>query len=315
MPFSANVNENNPQLAQVLQEYIKEQRRKRRWGIFFKLFILGLLIALFLSFCTDQGDHKILRDEPHTALISLEGEIMANGPVDANKVVGALRMAMKDPGTKGVILRINSPGGSPVQSDYIYTEIMRLRHQYPNVPVYAVCTEICASGAYYIAAAAKDIYANPASMVGSIGVIMKGFGFTDAMKKVGVTQRTIIAGKYKDFMDPFAPQDPAETQLAQNMVDIVHEQFIAAVEAGRGARLQKDNPDIFSGLIWTGAQAKKLGLIDGYGSAGFVARDVIKEDKIVDYTIKPNPFERFADRIGASAANVILSQVQVHLSE
>lgn len=311
MPFA----ENSPQLAQVLQEYIKEKRRKRRWGIFFKLLVLALLIIFFLAFCTDQGNNKMLHDEPHTALISLEGEIMANGPVDANKVVGALRAALKDPGTKGVILRINSPGGSPVQSDYIYSEIMRLRHQYPKIPIYAVCTEICASGAYYIAAAANDIYANPASMVGSIGVIMKGFGFTEAMKKIGVTQRNVIAGKYKDFMDPFAPIDPAAQEIAQNMVDIVHEQFIAAVEAGRGNRLQKDNPDVFSGLIWTGVQAKKLGLIDGYGSAGFVARNVIKEEKIIDYTVKPNPFERFADRIGVSAANVILSQVQVHLSE
>ena len=315
MPFSANVNENSPQLAQVLQDYIKEQRRKRRWGIFFKLVIVGLLIVFFLAYCTEQGSSKMGHAEPHTALISLEGEVMANGPIDANKVAGALRMALKDPETKGVILRINSPGGSPVQADYIYNEIIRLRHQYPNVPVYAVCTEMCASAAYYIASATKDIYANPASMVGSIGVIMKGFGFTDAMKKIGVTQRTIIAGKYKDFMDPFAPLDSSEEQMAQNMVDIVHQQFIAAVEAGRGARLQKDNPDIFSGLIWTGVQAKKLGLIDGYGSAGFVARNIIKQEKIVDYTIKPNPFERFADRIGASAAHVILSQVQVHLSE
>jgi protease-4 len=315
MPFSANINENSSQLAQVLQDYIKEQRRKRRWEIFFKLVIVGLVIVFFLAYCTDQGSSKMGRDEPHTALISLEGEVMANGPIDANKVASALRMALKDPETKGVILRINSPGGSPVQADYIYNEIMRLRHQYPDIPVYAVCTEMCASAAYYIASATKDIYANPASMVGSIGVIMKGFGFTDAMKKIGVTQRTIIAGKYKDFMDPFAPLDSSEEQMAQNMVDIVHQQFISAVEAGRGARLQKDNPDIFSGLIWTGVQAKKLGLIDAYGSTGFVARNVIKQEKIVDYTIKPNPFERFADRIGASAANVILSQAQVHLSE
>jgi protease-4 len=296
-------------MAVVMGEFVKEQRRKRRWGIFFKLFILAIIIILIISFCSSNSQSKLLRDKPHTAVIDLDGEIMAGGPVDANHFSSALRAAFNDKGTKGIVLRINSPGGAPVQADYMFNEIMRLRKEHPKIPVYAVCTDICASGAYFVAAAATDIYANPSSLVGSIGVIMNGFGFTGAMKKVGVTRRVITAGKYKDFMDPFAEQTAQDKAFAQQMVNTVHQQFIAAVEQGRGKRLHKSK-DLFSGLAWTGVQAKKMGLIDAYGSPGYVAREVIRQNKIINYTIKPNPFDRLADRLGASFANVVLSKME-----
>jgi protease-4 len=298
---------NDPAMIKILEGFLNEQRRKRRWGLFFKLVILVAVVLLVLSFCTSKTTSKLLREEPHTAVINVNGEIVAGGAVDADKVVGALRQAFKDSGTKGIILRINSPGGSPVQSDYIFNEIMRLRKLHPNIPVYAVCTDMCASGAYFIAAAATDIYANPASLVGSIGVIMNGFGFTGAMDKLGITRRTTIAGKYKDFMDPFAPQTPEQKRFAQAMVDDVHQQFILAVEQGRGKRLHK-NADVFSGMAWTGNQAKKMGLIDGFGNASYVAREIVKQEKMVDYTIRPSAFEQLANRMGASMADVILSK-------
>ena len=308
MTKSVEANENNS-LAAVLSEFVKEQRRKRRWSLFFRWLTLAIIAVVILSFCTGNAKGKLLRDEPHTALINLNGEIMSDGPVDADRFAGALRAAYKDKGTKGIILRINSPGGAPVEADYMFNEVMRLRKKHPKIPVYAVCTDICASGAYFVAAAANDIYANPSSLVGSIGVIMNGFGFTGAMQKVGVKRRVIIAGKYKDFMDPYAKMSPADKAFAQKMVNTVHQQFIAAVEQGRGKRLT-NNKDLFTGLAWTGVQAKKLGLIDAYGSAGFVARNVIKQEKIINYTVKSNPFDRIADRLGASFANVVLSKME-----
>lgn len=307
MAVSEDINNNS--LALILGEFVKEQRRKRRWGLFFKLFVLVVFILIVLSFCANNAKGKLLRDKPHTALINIEGEIAAGGAVDADHFVTALRRAYKDKGTKGIVLRINSPGGSPVQADYMFNEIIRLRKKHPKIPVYAVCTDICASGAYFVAAAADDIYANPSSLVGSIGVIMNGFGFAGAMKKLGVTRRVIIAGKYKDFMDPYAKLTKQEQRFAQKLVDTVHTQFIAAVEQGRGKRLHK-NKDLFTGLAWTGVQAKKLGLIDAYGSSGSVARDVIKQDKMINYTVKSNPLDRLADRFGASFANVVLSKFQ-----
>ena len=273
-------------------------------------FFTLLLVCLFFGKDTD----KIARAEPHVALIDMTGPISAGGPVEANNVVKALTMAFKDKGTKAVILRINSPGGSPVQSDYIYNAIMRLRQEHPAVPVYAVCVDVCASGAYFVASAAQEIYANPASIVGSIGVIMEGFGFDQAIQKIGVSRRVITAGSNKDFLDPFMPLTPESKAVAQQMLDIVHQQFIAAVETGRGDRL-KQSPDLFSGLAWTGQQAKDMGLIDGFGSSGSVARDVIHQEKFVDYTVHPSIFERFADRIGASMGNVIVSQFNTHMSE
>jgi protease-4 len=299
----------NTALSMVLNEFVKEQRRKRRWGMFGKILILAIVIGLALNFCRSNSG-GMSGETPHTALIELDGVISAHSPANADNFAGAIRQAFKAKGTKGIVIRINSPGGSPVQSDYMFNEIMRLRKLHPKIPVYAVCTDICASGAYFVAAAANDIYANPASLVGSIGVIMNGFGFDQAIKKVGVTRRVFTAGKYKDFMDPFAPMQPYERKFANKMLATVHKQFIAAVEEGRGKRLNTTNKDIFSGLAWTGETAKKLGLVDAYGSTGYVARDVIKEKKIINYTIKPNPFDRLADRLGATFANVVFTKLE-----
>jgi protease-4 len=312
-PESSSKN-NDAFLASVLNEFVIEKRRKRRWSIFFKLALLIFIVIFFIVMCTGEDGNKITADEPHTALINLTGEIGAGNDVDADKVATALNNAFKNKGTKAIILRINSPGGSPVQSSYIYNEIMRLRALHPTVPVYAVCVDVCASGAYYVASAAQDIYADPSSLVGSIGVIMSGFGADKAIEKLGISRRVYTAGSNKDMLDPFLPVSSQTKAYTQQMLGIVHQQFIAAVEAGRGDRLKK-SPDLFSGLVWTGVQAKNMGLVDGFGSTGYVARTIVKDDKIIDYTIKPTPFERFADRIGASMGHIITSQFEGKISE
>lgn len=299
--------QHSDQLAEVLSEFLKEQKRKRRWKMVFRIIIIVILALFLLGFCSKKSDRSTAASTPHTALIQMNGVLMAGAQFNADSVYRSLTKSFASKGTKAVILKINSPGGSPVQADYIYNAIMQLRKQHPKIPVYAVCTDICASGAYYVASAANKIYANPASIVGSIGVIMEGFGFVDAMKKIGVTRRVTTAGKYKDIMDPFAPQTIANKRFAQNMVAQVHQQFIQAVENGRGKRLHKTK-DIFSGLAWTGQDAKKLGLIDGFASPGEVARNVVKQKNMVDYTVKPDLLSRLANRMGASFANVIMSE-------
>ena len=227
--------------------------------------------------------------------------IDAKSDASAEKITGALRDAFKNKNTQGVILRINSPGGSPVQSGIINDEMRRLRGKYPNTPLYVVVEDICASGGYFVAASADKIYVNKASLVGSIGVLMDGFGFTGGMEKLGVERRLLAAGENKGFMDPFSPVDPKQKEFALGMLAEIHQQFIAVVKQGRGKRL-KDNSEVFSGLIWTGQQAVELGLADGYGSVESVARDVIKAESIVDYTEKSNAVERIAKRFGAAAA-------------
>ena len=300
----------NSALREVLLESVKEQRRRRRWGIFFKLIWIALIIfgVYNIYFATDEGNK--LSKLSHTALIDVNGPIMDGADADADRVVSSLRHAFEDKGTKGIIVRINSPGGSPVQSDYIYNEIKRLRGLHSSIKVYAVCVDICASGAYYIAAAADEIYADPSSLVGSIGVIMNGFGYVDTMKKLGVSRRLFTAGEHKGFLDPFSPLKPSEEADVKKLLGIIHQQFIASVKAGRGTRL-KENPEIFSGMAWSGVQAKELGLVDAFGSAGFVAREVIKEDKIINYTLRPNYFERIASRIGASAGEQLSKDLGV----
>jgi protease-4 len=224
----------------------------------------------------------------------------------ADNIVGSLRAAFEDEKTKGVILRINSPGGSPVQSGYIYDEIRRLRAQKPDIKVYAVITDLGASGAYYIASAADQIYADKASLVGSIGVTAAGFGFVGTMEKLGVERRTYTSGEHKAFLDPFQPPKPDETAFWQGVLDTTHKQFIASVKAGRGDRLKdKDHPELFSGLVWTGEQAVGLGLVDGLGSASYVARDIIGEKEMVDYTVQESAFDRFSKKMGASVAEQI----------
>jgi len=282
---------------------LNEQRRARRWNVFFKsLFFIYLFVLLFYV-PMEWGDTTISTGK-HTALVELDGVIAANTPANADNLVSGLRRAFKDKNTQGVILRINSPGGSPVQAGYVYDEIKRLRGKYPKIKLYAVVTDICASGGYYIAAAADEIYADKASIVGSIGVLMDGFGFVDTLKKVGAERRLMTAGEHKGILDPFSPLKSDEVRHVQGLLDGIHQQFIDAVKAGRGDRLA-DNPDLFSGLFWSGEEGVKLGLVDGLGSSNYVAREIIGVEKIVDFTARPDYFERFADRIGAAMATII----------
>ena len=280
---------------------VTEQRRARRWGIFFKLLFFVYLVGLLVLAWPDRFgvDTVTAVAKNHTALIRIDGLISSSTEASAKNVIEALRKAFKDEKTAGVILEINSPGGSPVQAGEIYDEIKKLRQQHAKIPVYAVASDVCASGGYYIAAAAQQIYANKASIVGSIGVRMDSFGFTDAIAKLGVERRAYTAGSNKDFLDPFKPVNPAEVQHLQTMLDAIHQQFIAAVKQGRGERL-KDNPDIFSGLMWTGEQSVGLGLIDALGNSRFVAEEVIKEKTMVDYTKHTRWLDRLFDSAEAS---------------
>ncbi len=283
---------------------LSEQRARRRWGIFFKLLGFGYL-AVFIFLALDLGGSDKLPDGKHTAVVYVHGTIDAGGVASAEKINAALQSAFEDKRTAGVILRINSPGGSPVQSGIIYDEIKRLRTKYPDTPLYAVVEDLCASGGYYVASAADKIYANKASLVGSIGVLMDGFGFTGTMDKLGVERRLLTAGENKGFLDPFSPQEPQQKAYAKAMLDEIHRQFIEAVRKGRGNRL-KENPELFSGLVWTGTQGVKLGLVDDYGTVDSVARDVIKAEKLMDFSVKENIAERFAKRFGADMAQSLV---------
>ena len=239
----------------------------------------------------------------YTALIDVTGMIADKEPASADNIVGSLRAAFEDKKVKGVILRINSPGGSPVQSGYVYDEIRRLRGLHPDTKLYAVISDLGASGAYYIASAADQIYADKASLVGSIGVTAAGYGFVGTMEKLGVERRTYTSGEHKSFLDPFQPQKPEETAFWQGVLDTTHQQFISSVKQGRGDRLKdKEHPELFSGLVWSGEQALPLGLIDGLGNASSVARDVIGEKELVDFTVEESPFDRFSKKLGASVA-------------
>ena len=280
---------------------LTEQRRARRWGIFFKL-VMVVYVVVFLIALIPEGDGGLHVGESHTALIEIRGTIAADSEANADSIVSALRDAFDDKKTKGVILRINSPGGSPVQAGYVNDEIKRLKGLHPDIPVYAVVADMCASGGYYIAAAADKIYANKASMVGSIGVLMSSFGFVDTMEKLGVERRLLTAGKSKGLMDPFSPMKEEDVKHIKSMLGNIHQQFINVVKEGRGDRL-KDDDTLFTGLIWTGEQALDLGLVDGLGSASYVAREIIGEENIVDFTRRPAPLERFAEKLGIGAAS------------
>ncbi|WP_295461771.1 signal peptide peptidase SppA [uncultured Pseudomonas sp.] len=285
---------------------VQEQRRARRWGIFFKLLTFAYLILMLVLFTPLLSLGKkggVTESGAHTALIELKGVIADDEKASADNVVTALRKAFDDSNTRGVVLRINSPGGSPVQSGYIYDEIKRLRGLHPDIKLYAVITDLGASGAYYVASAADAIYADKASLVGSIGVTAASFGFVGTMEKLGVERRVYTSGEHKAFLDPFQPQKPEETRFWQQVLDTTHQQFIDSVKKGRGDRLKVEgHPELFSGLVWSGEQALSLGLIDGLGSASYVARDVVKEERLVDYTQEDSPFDRFAKRLGASVA-------------
>lgn len=279
---------------------LNEQKANRRWGIFFKsLGFIYLLVVLFavVDWGADNQHH-----ERHTAMINLDGVIQAKGEANAEKLMAALQSAFEEKNSAGIVLRINSPGGSPVQAGMINDEIRRLRAKYPEKPLYAVVEDMCASGGYYVAVAADKIYVNKASIVGSIGVLMDGFGFTGTMDKLGVERRLLTAGANKGFLDPFSPQAETHKGHAQSMLNDIHQQFIDVVKAGRGSRL-KETPEMFSGLMWTGMQSIQLGLADEIGSIDTVARDVIKAEKILDYSLKDNIAERFAKRLGAGAVS------------
>ncbi|HEX2199835.1 MAG TPA: signal peptide peptidase SppA [Burkholderiales bacterium] len=292
-------------VAKLATAALKEQRRARLWGIFFKLLTFAYITFLLVMFIDWEGRAEMSSGKKHTAMVELNGTIAPGSDASADKVIAALQAAFKDKNTQGVVLRINSPGGSPVQSQTIYDEMRRLRKKYPDTPLYAVVEDICASGGYFVAAGADRIYVGQASIVGSIGVLMNGFGFTGLMEKLGVERRLITAGENKAMLDPFSPLDEKDKQHVQALMKDVHQQFIGVVREGRGPRL-KETPEMFSGLVWTGQKSVELGLADGIGSLESVARDVVKAEAIVDYTQKENIAEKFARRFGASAANAVM---------
>lgn len=297
-------------LEKLAFESLKEQRRRRRWGIFFKVLSFAYVaFILFMVWGGGKADKEGASTGEHTALVQLEGPIGIGSDASAESIVDALRAAFDDSGTKGVILRINSPGGSPVQSGIINDEIGRLRKAHAAIPLYVVVEDICASGGYYVAVAADKIFVDKASIVGSIGVRMDGFGFTEAMKKLGVERRLLTSGENKALLDPFSPEVPQQTEFVRGMLSEIHQQFIDVVRKGRGARL-KENPEIFSGLFWSGAKSIELGLVDGYGTVDSVARDVIKVPEVRDFTARENIAERFAKRFGASVMSGISSDAE-----
>lgn len=299
-------------LEKVALAAVTEQRRARRWGIFFK--ILGFLY-LFLILIMAQGlmsTTDLPTAKTHTALVDMEGVIAPGSQASAERMIEGLQAAFKNKHTKGVILRINSPGGSPVQAGQINDEIKRLRAKHPTIPLYAVVEDICASGGYYVAVAADKIYVDKASLVGSIGVLMDGFGFTGTMDKLGVERRLMTAGDNKGFLDPFSPVDPRQKEHAQSMLGEIHQQFIQTVKKGRGTRL-KETEGMFSGLIWTGERSIALGMADAIGSTDYVAREVIKAEDIVDYTPRQSLADRFAKRFGTAAAEAVLPGLSTQL--
>lgn len=291
---------------------LQEQRRSRHWSIFFKslgfAFLFGVLYLAFHG----TGDISPGLSGKHTALIELNGVISAGTPASADEINSSLEAAFKDKDTKGVILQIDSPGGSPVQAGQINDEIVSLRKQYPNIPIYAVVGEMCASGAYYIAVAADRIYVDKASLVGSIGVLMDGFGFTGAMQKLGVERRLLTAGKNKGFLDPYSPMSDEQKGYAMQMLEEIHQQFIHAVRVGRGNRL-KETPDMFSGLVWTGQKSITMGLADALGTTDYVAQKVIGAENIVDYSPKENLAVRFAKKFGVTLGSAMLQTMGVQL--
>ena len=279
---------------------VDEQRRARRWSIFFKFLFFSYLVAIIFLYKPELSIRQGELDR-HTALVEMKGIIAPDKEAGADNIVSGLRSAFESKNTAGVILRINSPGGSPVQAGYINDEIQRLRKEYSEIPFYVVIADVCASGGYYVAAAADKIYADKASIVGSIGVRMDSFGFVDAMEKLGIERRLLTAGEHKGFLDPFLPTKERDVQQVETLLKDIHQQFIDVVKDGRGDKLQ-DEPNLFSGYVWTGEQAVDLGLVDELGSASYVAREVIGEENIVDYTPQEDLFEKFSRKLGTVLA-------------
>ena len=283
---------------------LKEQRRARLWGIFFKLLTFAY-ITVFLLMAIDWKGGDVGSSKKHTAMVEVSGLIAPGTDASAEKITTALQAAFKDKNTQGVIVRINSPGGSPVQAQTIYDEMKRLRSKYPEIPLYAVVEDVCASGGYFVAVGADRIYVGKASIVGSIGVLMNGFGFTGLMDKLGIERRLITAGENKGMLDPFSPLDDKDREHIKTLMGDIHQQFIGVVREGRGKRL-KEGPEIFSGLIWTGQKSVDLGLADGFGSLEYVAREVIKAEEIRDFTISEGVAEKLARRFGASISSAFV---------
>ena len=294
-------------LEKLVLANLVEQRAARLWRNGIRIAWLMLVIVLVFA-GWERGATQADVSKPHTAVIEIKGEIASGAEANAELIISSMRSAFEDEGTQAVVLLINSPGGSPVQAGMINDEIRRLKTKY-NKPVYAVVEETCASAAYYIAVAADKIFVDKASIVGSIGVLMDGFGFTGLMDKLGIERRLMTAGENKGFLDPFSPQTEHQRGFAQAMLDQIHQQFIAAVKAGRGKRL-KETPEIFSGLFWTGQQAIDLGLADQFGSVDFVAREVVKAEDLVDYTRRDNVAERLVKRFGASMGQAAAKTLQ-----
>lgn len=303
---------NGPRDWALIEEFLKadldDRRRARRWRWFRRLLLLIILAAFAVSILKEESSTASAFG-PHTAVVEIHGEIAADSPANAQSIIDALTLAFESTEAEAVILSIDSPGGSPVQADEVYREVRRLRKLHPRIPVYAVIGDTGASGAYYIAVAADRIYVNPSSLVGSIGVIMPGFGVPSLMQKLGVEDRTLTAGEHKNLLSPSRAVDPVEREHVQGVLDAVHRHFIAAVKTGRGARLSK-NPDLFSGYFWSGDQAIALGLADAVGSVSSVAREVVKQDTLVDYTQVPNPLDSVLRRLGSTLGKSVSEALQ-----
>lgn len=284
-------------LEKLVMSTLKEQQSARRWGIFFKMLFLGYLIALLAVSLGPFSGEPFGKSENHTAVVDIKGTIFEGSEADARKINQGLRAAVKHERTKGIILRMNTPGGTPVQSAYVYDEIRKIKKEHPELPIYAVVSDMCASGGYFIASAADKIFVNRSSIIGSIGVLMNGFGFVDTMKKFGIERRLLIAGENKALMDAFSPVREDDKKHVQTLLDDIHKHFITAVREGRGERLS-DESSIYTGLVWTGDKSIELGLADDFGTTNSVAKDLIGEEKLVNFTPKENWIDRFAGRIG-----------------
>jgi len=289
---------------------VTEQTRARRWSVFFKsLMFAYLLIVLGLAVYPKLSQNIGVDSKDHTAVIDVVGMIAEGKDANADSIIDSLRNAVKDKHTKGIILHANSPGGSPVQSSYVYEEIRKIKKEHPDLPVYAVVSDICASGCYFIVSASDKIFVNPSSLVGSIGVLMDGFGFVDGMQKLGVERRLFTAGEHKAMLDPFSPSKKEEAHYVQGLLNQVHQQFISAVKAGRGDRLKED-PDMFSGLVWTGEEGVKLGIVDGVGNQDYVAKELIGAETLVDFSRQEQLLDKIAGKLGATFGQAIGSLVQ-----